>query len=118
MIRIITIRRLRRILGANVRHEQRHVIDVRTMDGLRRECDALVERNGQLVADAGVLQQLLAEHPEYRSIRASERSAMDRAAALDKLLAELQVANEGAYRDALAARLEATPYVPKPREAS
>lgn len=112
MVTLITTRRLRRILGANARHEQRHLIILREKEGLTQQVDAAIEREGRLTADNAMLRQLLASHPEYRSIRSELRAATDRCAALDKMLAELQTANEGAYRDALAARLEVHPYSP------
>jgi hypothetical protein len=112
MIRFITKRRLARILGANVRHEQRHVLDVRRISDLERDGEAAAEREGRLRADLRMLRQTLAEHPEYRSVRAEITSALNRCAALDALLSDLQSANEGAYRDALAARLEVNPYKP------
>ena len=106
MIRIITTRRLEQLLGAQTRHERQNVILHRRVEELQREAEAAVEREGRLTADNAMLRQLLASHPEYRTVRSELRAATDRCAALDKLLSELQTANEGAYRDALAARLE------------
>lgn len=90
MIRIITTRRLRRILGAQLRHERQHAVIVREMEGLRRSVDAAIERRGQLELENSILRgELAAKHPD----------SPDRAALL------LQLSREQARCRALDARL-------------
>lgn len=115
MIRLVTTRRLERILAANARLTDQHERQLRHLESAKDEITSLITDNGALTADAEMLRQTLAEHPEYRSMRAEVRSAKDHAAALTDLLEQQQTANEGAYRDALAARLEAHPYTPAKR---
>lgn len=102
MIRIITTRRLRRILGAQLRHERQHAVIVREMDGLRREVDAAIERRGQLELENSVLRgELVAKHPltpDRAALLVQLRNAEDRAKALDARLNAKQDADEAADR--------------------
>jgi regulator of replication initiation timing len=80
MIRIITARYLARLKGANERHQTAHAIKVREIEGLKRQVDAAIERQGQLTAENALLRQ--------------------QAKALDERLAERQLADEAADRAA------------------
>lgn len=113
MIRIVTARYLARLLRANERHQTAHANLVREIEGLRRQVDAAIERQGQLTAENGILRAELAEKPappaSVRSLQLRVRELEDRARALDERLLVRQAANEAADRAAYTAAHGAVP---------
>ena len=112
MIRLITTRRLARILGANQRHQTRDSNRVRDIDALRGQVDAGVQREGRLTAENAILRQQLAQQQPERIDRTTllvrVRNAEDRARVLDERLLVLQAQNEQSYHLAYDAHLAAT----------